>query len=455
VLTRDRLVLSDATVADPSAGAPSVTGQYVTADPECDPDADDLATWAGCVGSSGGADAAADDVDELLGGWAPAHGTWSGLPADTSSYADVPGCHYYGATRIVGEGDRMRVWSPGTDDAATRGAVLAVAPPGGTAPTCGTGLVDVPDGVAVHVWTTPEDLLGGTARWGSDAPLASGHLGDATRGSLPIGAHQAAPDPSYVAEGDWLQGVVDPESTRTHKWSRHGNLYLEGYFSPGAAGTAATTGVTFVAQESVVVTGDVIRTGASPADRCAEPEVECLLGIVAGRDVEVMNPWVTTLQGHDTAGNAWWDYNLDLGAVALREPTSAPGSPYDQSRHGSGFTGWPHRYVDHERGSVYPDTAGRTGVQIQAAVQALSGALLVQSHWQSVEGFEVVVSGSLAQRYAGAFGALAVDDTALGHVAHYPTVTHDPALATASPPYLAPLEGRAWLVRSAGEVEAG
>jgi hypothetical protein len=447
VRARDALLLAG--TASPGAAPPVVDGEYATADPACAPDDADPATWLTCVGVAGGTVTAAQ-VDDLLGGWAPVHRAWSALPTGTATlYDGAAGCHYYGATRIVGEGDRMRVWSPGTAQAQARGATVAVAGPDGVLPTCGTGLVPVPDGVAVTVWTTPQRYLG-AAGWATDSPLDTGTGqvgGDATYGWLPVGAYQATPDPGYAPGGDWLQGVVDPETTRTHKWARSGNLYLEGYFSPGAAhGTGGTRGVTFVAQESVVVTGDVLRTGASAADPCADVGTECLLGVVAGRDVEVLHPWVTSLAGTDAGGSAWWDFDVPVGGAVLRAPTAA------ESRHGSGFSGWPHRYVDRARGAVFPDTAGRPGVQIQAAVQALSGTLRVQHYWQSTAGFEVVVHGSLAQRYAGAFGARAVDPGVAGASAHYPTIVHDPALATASPPYLAPLAGQSWRARAITEL---
>jgi hypothetical protein len=447
--TRDALLL--ASTVSPGADPAVVDGEYATADPACAPDVGDPATWLPCVGAAGGT-VTATQVEQLLGGWAPVHREWTDLPTSTATlYDGVPGCHYFGATRIVGEGAQMRVWSPGTDAARTRGATLAVAGPDGVLPTCGTGTVPVPDGVAITVWTTPQEYLAPAGGWATDAPLDTGTGqigGDATYGWLPVGAYGPTPDPAQVLDGSWLQGVVDPETTRTQKWARYGNLYLEGYFSPGAAlGTGDTRGVTFVAQESVVVTGDVLRTGASATDPCADVGTECLIGVVAGRDVEVLHPWVTALAGTGTdADDAWWDFDVPVGGAVLRAPTAA------ESRHGSGFAGWPHRYVDRSRGAVFPDTAGRTGVQIQAAVQALSGTLRVQHYWQSTDGVEVVVQGSLAQRYAGAYGAMAVDAGVAGASAHYPTLVHDPALALASPPYLAPLVGQAWQARAITEL---
>lgn len=440
VLTRDRLAVGG---TDPTAEDPLVDGAYATADPACEPVDDDPATWTSCVGAVGG-DATAAEAEALLGGWAPVQRTWTALPTSTATlYADVPGCHYYGATRIIGEGRTMRVWSPGTSAAAARGAVVAVPGADGTTPTCGTGVVDVPDGLAVVVWTTPQAYAGAAGTWAVDTPLNTvGQQigGDANYGWLPIGDYAATPDPANGAT--WLTGVIDPEVTRTTKWARYGNLYLEGQFSPGADDGGG--GLTFVAQESVVVTGDVLRTGAGPGDACAEDGTECLLGIVAGRDVEVLNPVVTDLVGSGTdEADARWDFGLEIGGVPVREPTEA------ESRVGSWFDAWPHRYSDQRTGVPYPDKDAGPGVQIQAAVQALSGTLRVQNHWTT--DVDVVVHGSLAQRYAGAVGPGAVD----GDGGSYPTIVHDPALANAAPPYLAPLLGEAWRVRAITELAAG
>jgi hypothetical protein len=438
VLTRDRLAVGG---TDPTADEPLVDGEYATADPACEPADDDAATWRSCVGAASGGDASAAEAEALLGGWAPVQRTWTALPTSTATpYADVPGCHYYGATRIVGEGKVMRVWSPGTAAAAARGATVAVAGTDGVTPTCGTGSVDVPDGLAVVVWTTPQEYAGAAGTWTVDTPLNTINQeigGDNQYGRLPIGDYGSAPDPAVGA--DWLTGAIDPEMTRTTKWARYGNLYLEGQFSPGADDGGG--GLTFVAQESVVVTGDVLRTGAGPGDGCAEVGTECLLGVVAGRDVEVMNPAVADLTGTGTdATDARWEFGLEIGGVPVQAPTSA------EARAGDWFAGWPHRYSDYRTGVPHPDPGAGPGVQIQAAVQALSGTLRVQHHGTS--GVDVVVRGSLAQRYAGAFGPAAAD----GDGGNYPTIVHDPALAHAAPPYLAPLLGEAWGVRSITEL---
>lgn len=447
VRTQDRLVLGG--LAGAVADAALLDGEYGTADPGCDPEDDDARTWTSCVGAGGGGDATAAQVEELLGGWAPVQRTWSGLPESIATlYPGVPGCHYYGATRIVGEGKVMRVWSPGTAAAAARGATVAVPGPDGVLPACGTGAVDVPDGMAVVVWTTPQEYAAAAGSWTVDTPLNTVDQqigGDDAYGRLPIGSYGATPDPGLAPTGDWLTGAIDPELTRTTKWARYGNLYLEGQFSPGAERGGG--GVTFVAQESVVVTGDVLRTGAGPDDQCAEVGTECLLGVVAGRDVEVMHSVLTDLSGSGgDASDARWDFGPALGGSPLRAPHDDA-----ESRVGIWFDAWPHRYGDVRLGATYPDPLDGPGLQIQAAVQALSGTLRVQHHAAATDGVDVVVHGSLAQRYAGGFGAAA----ALGDGGYYPTLVHDPALANAAPPYLAPLLGEAWRVRAVTELTAG
>ena len=63
---------------------------------------------------------------------APAYHENLYLADSSAEFATYPGCHYYGATRIVFHGNgTMTVWSKNSNFSS---AVLSIAPPGGTAP---------------------------------------------------------------------------------------------------------------------------------------------------------------------------------------------------------------------------------------------------------------------------------------------------------------------------------
>lgn len=431
VFSNDRLAVD---------AAAQVDGQVATAHPDCAPADDDPAGWAACVDLVGGS-----TVEDLLDGHAPTSATPLTLPASTAGYADLPGCHYYGETRVVGHGATMTVRAPSTLDAGNAlGLPTAVAAPGEPAPDCGdphllalgtAQTIPVPDAVGVYVHTLAV----------SSEPVASGALGASSAvGAFPLGSLTSVP-PAAGAVAEY-----ELEQTRTHRWTGLGTLYLEGWFSPGSAASEGDAGVTFVADESVVVTGDVLSTGSDAGDHCADATRTCLIGIVAGRSVEVLNPVVADVTavtvGTGADERVEWDLDVPLGvdgAGAARAATGVAGAA------GWPDGGWPRRYVDRARGTVHP----ASGVQIQAAVQALGGTLLVQNHWATegvvagVPTLDVVVTGSLAVRFAG------LQDRSSGWA---PDVTYDPALRTAAPPYLLPFEeSTPWEARHVTELRAG
>lgn len=445
VLMRDRAAFE--------AGA-QIQGRYVTSRPECATATADPATWTACAEQRGGA-----EVEEFVGGVAPAYTAPRTLPASTAAYDDVPGCHYFGPTRIMGEGEWMRVWNDDTQEGvAEEGVVVSVAAPGRAAPDCGNledmrteqgALVKVPEDLAVYVRTHMGFNVGDdpgqrtASYWSEMVQSFEGPVPELAPGQYPIsrgpellGAIELPPVESIGAPGQaWTRWWLDPEMIRDHKARRFGNLYIEGYFSPGSAASAGgRAGVTFIADESVVVLGDVLSNGASSTDHCRSAEFECSVGIVAGRSVEVFTPVWMGLR-------MWTEFSsgtprpvipddvplgIDNWTLAqVPDTTVEDGGAY----HGKGFDSWPHRYVDHDRGVVYPSS----GVQIQAAIQALTGSLYVQHHWApgkvaGATSIDVAVQGSLATRFAGL----------LGPSRGYPELTYDGALVASPPPYLSP-----------------
>lgn len=454
VFTADDVVVGDVLMQDRAVFGPGaqVEGQYATAHPDCAAATSDPATWGACAEAR---DGGTTQAEQFLNGVRPQYSTPLTLPPTTAAYADIPGCHYFGATRIIGEGEYMRVWSRDTLSAVLHdGAVVSVAPPGRPAPDCGNpGLmsstsgdrVKVPDGMAIYVRTSREypGLTGATQ------PLNSHELGGTSvHGYLPLGAY------NYFPTSQTSTAAVDPEFTREHRWRKYGNLYLEGYFSPGsAAPDGRGNGVTFVADQSVVIVGDVLSTGADATDHCGAADVDCAIGIVAGRSVEVFRDVMSTMGTRIVNNYIYWDFNVPLGVDGspLARTWSMTGVTGPHSwLAGSGFDSWPHRYVDHARGAVHPSG---DGVQIQAAIQVLSGSMSVQSHWADEStvpgtghGLEVAVHGSLATR----FGGLTRGWTGSPQ---YPELIYDRELKTVSPPYLLPFTEQVdWETRSVTEL---
>lgn len=433
VFSNDRLTV------EPGA---QVDGAVGTAHPDCSTASDDPASWTACVQVVGGS---VLDAADLLDDHAPAAASSLTLPTSVADYANLPGCHYYGETRVVGHGSTMTVSAPSTVGAGNAaGLVTAVAAPGESAPDCGDAdllamgaaqTVPVPDGVGIYVHTLA----------GMSEPVSAGALGATDDlGSLPVGTWTSA----TPAEG--TVATFDTEQARSHRWTGRGTLYLEGWFSPGTQAAVAPeghAGVTFMAEESVVVTGDVLSTGSDSADPCAGPGLTCQIGIVAGRSVEVLNPVLTdvaavTVDAGGPDERVEWDLDVVLGVDGAAGARAATGTG---GVDGWPDGGWPRRYVDTTRGVAHPEQ----GVQIQAAVQALGGTLLVQNHWATdgvvadVPTLDVLVTGSLAVRFAG------LED----REAWSPRVDYDRALRTSAPPYLARFtEHTPWATRHVTEV---
>ncbi|MDR1293729.1 MAG: hypothetical protein LBK59_02030, partial [Bifidobacteriaceae bacterium] len=163
-----------------------------------------------------------------------------------ASGADGVGCRYVGATRIVLEGETMRVWSVDTEN-----------------PTCGenTDVLRNPVGPGAAV-SIPDDGLIYIANdtTGDDKPaqIEPGRIGD----GLPLGIRTASTVKLEAA-------MAYPE-----KYSGLGNAYIQG----SLVGRA-----TIAAQAGIVITGDL-----TVIDPAAD-----MLGIAAGTSVEIYNPLMT------------------------------------------------------------------------------------------------------------------------------------------------------------------
>jgi len=147
---------------------------------------------------------------------------------DTSAaFATYPGCHYFGSTRIIFNADgTMNVWSKTLNNGGT--APLAIAPPGGSAPSCGTttdlnsaggAVVSVPDNMVIYV---AGDVSGTT-----HARCDAGQIGGPGSSTLPLGTYTkalAAAKPT----GNNQSYTYDQTMTETNKFCQEGNLYAQG-----------------------------------------------------------------------------------------------------------------------------------------------------------------------------------------------------------------------------------
>jgi hypothetical protein len=177
------------------------------------------------------------------------------------AFDDGVGCAYRGPTRIVLQGESMRVWSKGTTDYRDGcGAITELKSSGGavaTIPTDGLIFVDAMEGVV------PERIK-------------AGEIGD----GLPLGTYTGEA-PSVGAEFKEEIAMAQPE-----KMAGLGNVWIEGEFGG--------KNLTVVADRDIVVTGDII----------AEPDSGALIGLMAGDRVEIFNPVLQTVKAN-ASGTAW------------------------------------------------------------------------------------------------------------------------------------------------------
>jgi Tfp pilus assembly protein PilX len=292
-------------------------------------------------------------------GIAPQYHTPDFLDDTSGQFATYPGCHYVGATRIVFSGSTMKVWNLSGNNGGT--APVAIAPPGGSAPNCGSGTnlngvtLPIPDGLVIYV---------GTSTTASARACSSGSIGD----NLPV--------------------RNDVNMSDADKSCEMGNLYVEGPYDGQ---------VTLATDKSIVLTGDLVRSGGANGDD--------LLGLVAQDSVEIYHPV-------DWRGN-------ELASIT--------------------------RYSDPDHGGRYP----ATGIQVAAAIQTLQHSFLVQHYSEGTTHGTLYVAGSIAQRWRGAVGTNNSWGPATGYIKQY---TYDNRLTYVLPPYLPRWKDSRWNLRSEGTV---
>lgn len=362
-------------------------------------------TWSSCLRS--GSSFTATGASATFG-VAPAYHENLYLPDNSAIFASLPGCHYYGATRIIFNSDgTMTVWSKNSDFA---GAVTAIAPAGGSAPTCGSGsalastggaTVPVPADLVVYVDGAPTTGTGAVTR----RLLYAGEIGGTSGRTLPVGTYTGA------AASAGASYTVDANMLDARKYAGEGNLYVEG---------VVRGRVTLASAQSIVVTGDIVLAGGSSGSD--------LVGLVATNSVEVMHPWMQTVSAQYAWGSGYYW-----------------GSPSG----GADYTGtvWPRRITDPGRGAIYPTS----GIQIAGSIQTLQHSFTVQYYNKGAVQGQLFVHGSIAQRWRGAVGTSSGGSLATGYAKDY---RYDVRLKYTSPPYWPHWTNAQWSLRYSGEISS-
>jgi hypothetical protein len=161
------------------------------------------------------------------------------------------------------------------------------------------------------------------------------------------------------------------------------------------------------AENSIMVTGDVVLAdGINGTD---------LVGLVAGNSVNVFHPWIDNWR---KSGSTWGWAN----------------APVENNT-------WPKRYVDPGTGSNNPSD----GVQIAASIQTLQHSFFVQQYNKGSDQGELLVQGSIAQRWRGIVGT----SGGTGYTKNY---KYDARLKYSSPPYFPQWTNAKWGPRHTGEL---
>lgn len=332
------------------------------------------------------------------------------LDDNSAAFAAYPGCHYSGSTRIKFHSNgTMTVWN----NASVRGTderPFGIAEEGGAVPACGQAASDaqltagytlpVPDGLVIYVGASSA----------TERQCAAGEIGD----GLPIGTG----DPAVAPTGSGQTLRYDTTMTDPTKFCSRGNLYAEGILKGR---------VTLASAESIIVTGDlVLAEGMNGPD---------LLGLVATNSVEVFHPRRVTANSVSSRGACIsWDRRGNCTGYATVWSWGAAGSEAPVS-------GWPTRYAVPGQ-SVQPSR----GLQIAGSIQTLQHSFMVQNYKVGSAQGDLLVQGSIAQRWRGIVGQGSGDT---GFMKDY---RYDSRLTYTAPPYFPKWATSNWTLRHSGEI---
>lgn len=374
-----------------------------SANPNCRNVTTNRATWNGCLRSGSTA----------RFGKQPRYSTPLYLADNSEAFATYPGCHYYGATRIVFNGNgTMTVWSKSSN---FTGATYAVPDENGTVPSCGSGpalasdagaTVPVPHDMVVYAAGAPTRGAGAVSREQIDADQIGGPAGS----RLPLGSYTksiATSRPSSTS----ATYTYDLNMAEAGRYAGEGNLYVEG---------TVKGRVTVAAEQSVIVTGDLVLASGLNGDD--------MLGLVATNSVEVFHPRMVTVRS--TSSRQW--------STSTTNEQEASHSSYNEGT-------WPRRYSDPGTGGRFPSN----GIQIAGSIQTLQHSFFVQRYNVGPNSGTLMVRGSIAQRWRGAVGTGTGGTGSTGYSKLY---TYDERLRFSAPPYFPHWVNAEWSLRYSGEI---
>ena len=352
-------------------------------------------TWNKCLRSGSTAD---------FNGKQPKYSTALYLQDNSAEFATYPGCHYYGATRIIfNAAGTMTVWSR---DSNFPGAVYAVSSPEGVTPSCGTGsalassggaTVSVPSDLVIYVAPSPSS---------ERRQLYADEIGGPAGEQLPLGTYAATHAVKPTALGrEYTYDLNNGEPTR---YKGEGNLYVQGTLKGR---------VTVAAAQSVIVTGDLVLSDNGTGTD--------MLGLVATNSVEVMHPRMVTVKSEKSGSSFKWGSGSNEGEAGAG----------DYSSEGT----WPKKI------------APGGGIKIAGSIQTLQHSFFVQRYNKGPNKGQLLVTGSIAQRWRGAVGT-GSGSSMTGYSKLY---QYDQRLKYSAPPYFPSWANSEWSLRYSGEITTG
>jgi Tfp pilus assembly protein PilX len=335
------------------------------------------------------------------------------LDDNSAAFATNPGCHYYGATRVIFDANgTMTVWNAKSVNG--NRAPVSIPAPGGTAPpSCGS--LDELDSAAGATVAVPDEMVVYAANSGTaNRQCYGGEIGGTAGMKLPIGNFAASHAATPTSAGQSYS--YDTNMTETAKYCGQGNLYAEGILNGR---------VTISAEQSVVVTGDLVLAGGLNGDD--------MLGLVATNSVEVFHPREVTVTSQEVCTAT--DRNGRCTARYYR--WSSPSGETEP-------TAWPKRYKEPAASGFTP----ASGIQIAGSIQTLQHSFLVQKYAVGGNAGTLLVNGSIAQRWRGIVGK-GSGASMNGYTKLY---QYDTRLQYSRPPYFPTWANSQWSLRYSGEI---
>lgn len=339
------------------------------------------------------------------------------LDDNSAAFATNPGCHYYGATRVIFNANgTMTVWNRKSVNGGT--APVAIAAPGNSAPNCGTlDALDSTNGASLPV---PHEMVIYAASSGAaNRQCYGGEIGGKSGEVLPVGTYAASHAAAPTNTGQSY--TYDTNMTESTKYCGQGNLYAEGILDGR---------VTISAEQSVIATGDLVLAGGLNGDD--------MLGLVATNSVEVFHPRQVTVSSQQEctkySSGGWW------GNQTCTAWKYSWGSPSGESD----LAAWPKRYKEPSASGFTP----ASGIQIAGSIQTLQHSFLVQKYNVGGNAGTLLVNGSIAQRWRGIVGQ-GSGSNMNGYTKLY---QYDTRLQFSRPPYFPTWANSQWSLRYSGEI---